>query len=342
MKQQALQPSARRRALSRDLLLLAGLWLAGVLLDALWVQQHQLPPAWDQGDHLSRALGFLEVLKQIDLGDPAWWHRLWDQSPSYRGPLTYLVSAPVMAVLGPGYGSAMLSNSLFQGLLLISVYGQGRLLGSPEAGLWAALLTGLAPALLNQRADYLIDFSLTAVLAACWSLLSWRVIGRSRRPWLASAFAGLALGAVLLTRPTGLLMLWLPLLALLVHALRQIARGRWQPLGQAALAAALAWLVAGGWFSQNWLTILSTVNNARRWGVLYQEDLGPGTLAGWLFYPRVLPTMAGAWLVGIVLGGWLLHCWRRQSWPQLPQTAGQRWQLAWWLSFPLGGCCWPA
>jgi len=337
MKQQALQPSARRRALSRDLLLLAGLWLAGVLVDALWVQQHQLPPAWDQGDHLSRALGFLEVLRQIDLSDPAWWHRLWDQSPSYRGPLTYLVSAPVMAVLGPGYSSAMLSNSLFQGLLLLSVYGQGRLLGSPGAGLWAALLTGLAPALLNQRADYLIDFSLTAVLAACWSLLSWRVIGHSRRPWLASAFAGLALGAVLLTRPTGLLMLWLPLLALLMHAVRQIARGRWQPLGQAALAAGLAWLVAGGWFSQNWLTILSTVNNARRWGVLYQEDLGPGTLAGWLFYPRVLPPMAGASLVGLVLVGWLLHGWRRQSWPQLPQTAGQRWRLTWWLSFPLGG-----
>ncbi len=320
----------------RDALVLAGLWLAGVLLDLAWVRHHQLPPAWDQGDHLSRALGFWQVLQQIQPFSGAWWQELWAQAPSYRGPLTYLVTAPLFSLLGPGYGTAILSNGLFQALLLASLYGQGRLVGSRAAGLWAGFLAAVAPALLNQRTDYLIDFSLTAVVTACWLLLSWRHLGQPLRPWLASTLAGIGLGLLVLTRPTGLLLLWLPLLWLLIRAIRALLKRRWALAGQGLLAAGLAWLVAGSWFSQNWLTILSTVNNARRWGVLYQDGLEPNTLEGWLYYPRLLPAMAGAWLVAVVAVGWLLSCWQRQRWPHWPTGAAPRRALAWWLSFPLG------
>ena len=322
--------------LRRDALVLLVLWLAGFLLDLAWIRQHQMPPAWDQGDHLSRALGFWQVLQTFQPFNSAWWHQLWAQAPSYRGPLTYLVTAPLFSVLGPSYGAAILSNSLFQGVLLLSLYGQGRLAGNRAAGLWGAALASMAPALLNQRTDYLIDFSLTAVITACWLLLSWRHLGHPRRPWLAAALAGIALGLLLLTRPTGVLLLWLPLLWLIGRALAALLRGRWQLISQGVLAGALAWVVAGGWFSQNWLTILSTVNNARRWGVLYQEGLEANTLEGWLYYPRLLPSMAGAWLVGLVLVGWWLSSWRLRRWPQRPASAAGRWRLGWWLSFPLG------
>ena len=346
----------------RDGWLLAGIWLGSLVLDLIWLQGHQLPPAWDQGDHLSRALNIWQVLRQSQPLAGDWWHQLWAQAPSYRGPLTYLVTAPLFSLLGPSYASAILSNSLFNGLLLVSVYGQGRLLASRQTGLWAAWFCAVAPALLNQRSDYLIDFSLTAVLAACWTLLSWRHLGlgatgptpgRSwRRPWLASGCCGLALGALLLTRPTGLLLLWLPLAALALRAAQQLLRGRWGLAAQGLLAAWLAWLVAGGWIGQNWLTIVSTVNNARRWGVLYQEGLEPTSLAGWLYYPKLLPAMAGASLVGLVLAGWLLagwlqggrlqgglprNSWHRRQGTRPPASAEGRWRLAWWLSFPLGG-----
>jgi len=336
----------------RDGWLLAGIWLGSLVLDLIWLQGHQLPPAWDQGDHLSRALNIWQVLRQPQPLAGDWWHQLWAQAPSYRGPLTYLVTAPLFSLLGPSYASAILSNSLFNGLLLVSVYGQGRLLGSRQTGLWAAWFCAVAPALLNQRSDYLIDFSLTAVLTACWTLLSWRHLGvcatgptpgRSwRRPWLASGCCGLALGALLLTRPTGLLLLWLPLAALAIRAAQQLLRGRWWLAAQGLLAAWLAWLVAGGWIGQNWLTIVSTVNNARRWGVLYQEGLEPNSLAGWLYYPKLLPAMAGASLVGLVLAGWLLAGWLQGGWlrrqgARPPASAEGRWRLAWWLSFPLGG-----
>ncbi|MEN9540838.1 MAG: hypothetical protein RLZZ459_929 [Cyanobacteriota bacterium] len=325
----------RRLNLGRDVLVLAGLWLAGLLIDLVWIQQHTLPPAWDQGDHLSRALGFWQVLQHPSPFSGAWWHTLWAQAPSYRGPLTYLLTAPLFSLLGASYATAMLSNSLFQALLMAGLYGQARLAGRPNAGLWAAFLALVAPALLHQRTDYLIDFSLTAVITACWLLLSWRHLAGARRPWLGSALAGVGLGLLLLTRPTGLLLLWLPLLWLLGRALVGLRQGRWWLAAQAALAGGVAWLLAGGWISQNWLTILSTINNARRWGVLYQEGLEPNTLEGWLYYPRLLPSMVGAWLVAVVLVGALLRCWRLRRWPRAWVWPPQP-RLLWWLSFPAG------
>lgn len=323
----------------RDGWILLGLWLAGVLLDVLWLQRHAQPPGWDQGEHLSRALGIWQVLGEAAPLDPLWWHRLWAEAPSYRGPFTYLVTAPVFSLLGPGYGSAVLSNSLFQALLLGSLHGLGRLAHGRAAGLWAAFLCTVAPALLNQRSDYLIDFSLTAVLTATWWLLTVRVLGRPRHRWLWSLGSGLGLGVIVLTRPTGLVMLWLPLLALAWRALAPLLRrGRPDPrarfgrLAEALLAAAAAAAVAWPWWSQNWLTILSTVNKARQWGVLYQEGLEANTLAGWLFYPRLLPTMAGAALVAVVVAGGALSRWRRGG-----PGRGLAWRrLSWWLSFPLG------
>ncbi|MEA5444019.1 hypothetical protein [Cyanobium gracile] len=326
-----------RLARGRDAWILLGLWLAGLLLDVLWLQRHGQPPAWDQGEHLSRALGVWQVLGEAAPFDPLWWHRLWAETPTYRGPFTYLVTAPVFSLLGPGYGSAILSNSLFQALLLGSLYGLGRLAHSRAAGLWAAFLCGVAPALLNQRSDYLIDFSLTAVLTATWWLLTVRVLARPHRPWLWSLGGGLGLGAVVLTRPTGLVMLWLPLLALawmaLLAPIQPGRPARLSRLAQLLLAAAAATVVAWPWWSQNWLTILSTVNKARQWGVLYQDGLEANTLAGWLFYPRLLPTMAGAALVAVVVAGGGLSLRRRHG---APATALPWRRLTWWLSFPLG------
>ena len=325
------------RALNRrDLGWLLALWLGSALIDALWIQQHQAPPAWDQGDHLSRAFGIWQVLSSPAPWSGLWWHELWAQAPSYRGPLTYVLSAPVLALLGPSFGSAMASGAVFNGLLLLSTYGLGRQLHSRSAGLWAATFCALAPALLNQRTDYLIDLSLTAVLTLSWWLLSrwrWSAPGRGRWWWAVAAGAGL--GAVVLTRPTGLVLLWLPLALLVLRAAR---RRHWISTLQGLLAVVVAWALAWPWLSQNWLTILSTINKARQWGVAYQEGLEANSLEGWLYYPKLLPTMQGSALTGLVLAGAalaLVQRLRRGGRLQLaPRPAG--WWL-WWLSFPLGG-----
>jgi 4-amino-4-deoxy-L-arabinose transferase-like glycosyltransferase len=332
MDPRAPQPSPH--ALNRrDGLLLLGLWLACLALDWLWIQQHQAPPSWDQGDHLSRALGLWQVLHSPEPWSGPWWQLLWDQAPSYRGPLSYALTAPVLELLGPGFRSAMAANGLFNGLLLLSCYGLGRQLHGRSAGLWAALFAAAAPALLNQRTDYLIDLSLTAVLSGSWWLLSQRRWRGQGHLWRASLLAGAGLAAVFLTRPTGLVLLWLPLLLLLARALGAARGGRWRPLQQLLAATALAWALCWPWFSQNWLTILSTINNARQWGVAYQEGLEANSLEGWLYYPRLLPTMVGVWLVALVLAGSALGALGAR---RPPSSHPHGWWL-WWLSFPLGG-----
>ncbi|MEY2749810.1 MAG: hypothetical protein RLZZ168_1826, partial [Cyanobacteriota bacterium] len=337
MDPRAPQPSPRPLN-RRDGLVLLGLWLACLALDLLWIQRHQAPPSWDQGDHLSRALGIWQVLRSPEPWSGPWWQQLWAQAPSYRGPLSYAVAAPVLELLGPGYRSAMAANGLINGLLLLSCYGLGRQLHSRSAGLWSALVVAAAPALLNQRTDYLIDLSLTAVLTGSWWLLSQRRWWGGAHPWRGALLAGAGLAAVFLTRPTGLVLLWLPLLGLLLAALGAARAGRWGPLQQLVAATALAGALCWPWFSQNWLTILSTINNARQWGVQYQEGLEATSLEGWLYYPRLLPTMAGGGLVALVLAGAAVAAMAaaRRGSRLRPGPHPRGWWL-WWLSFPVGG-----
>lgn len=322
----------KRQLNRRDGLMLLALWLICLLLDGLWIHQHQAPPAWDQGDHLSRALAVWEVLRQPTPWSGGWWHNLWAEAPSYRGPLTYVLSAPFLQLLGPSFSSAMASGAVFNGILLLSSYGLGRQLHSRRAGLWAALFIATAPALLNQRTDYLIDLSLTALMTASWWVLSQRRWFTGQQRWLWSVLSGIGLGLVALTRPTGLVLLWLPFLLMLIGGLHEARRGHWRPLTQGAAGGLIACLLIWPWFSQNWLTILSTINNARRWGVLYQEGLEANSLEGWLYYLKLLPAMLGSSLTTLVLVGGVIAVVGRR-----PQLDPDKSLLIWWLSFPLGG-----
>lgn len=319
----------------RDIFVLAAIWVASVAFDLLWIQHQQIPPAWDQGEHLSRAIGIWSVLRQPAPWNGDWWFQLWAEAPTYRGPLTYLLTAPVFELLGPSFKSAMAANGLWNGLLLLSCYGLGRQAHSRSAGLWCAFFAAVSPALLNQRTDFLIDLSLTAVLSSCWWLLSqWRWHAKESR-WSWSLLSGVGLASVFLTRPTGLVLLWLPLMLLAIQALRAARTRHWELVVQLLAAASLAYALSWPWFSQNWLTILSTINKARQWGVAYQEGLEANSLEGWLYYPRLLPTMAGGVLVALVVfGAGLAQIQRPKPLNQEALPAG--WWL-WWLSLPLGG-----
>ncbi len=315
----------------RDWLILLAFWLASLCLDLLWLRGLQAPPMWDQGDHLSRAIAFWQQLQSFAPLDGGWWRQFWELAPSYRGPLSYLLTAPTFALFGPGYVQAIAGNAPWNALLLVGLYGSGRLFWNARVGLWAAALSQVAPLLVVNRTDYLIDFPLAATATlAWWGLSAWFLgQGGSR----AAVLAGLGLGAVFLCRPTGLLFFWLPLLWVAIVLVRDLCRADWWRPFQGMLLVIAALALSWPWFSTNWLTILTSVANAREWGLKYQPGLEANSLEGWLYYPLALPGMVGVWVLALVVAATLLPWLRRRSFP--------RWQVlerCWlWFASYLGG-----
>jgi len=276
------------------------LWLVAALVDRLWFALDNTPLGWDQGDHLTRALTYLQHLQQPDLLSGSWWRQLWLLSPTYRGPFFYLLASPLLALFGRGPDQAALVNLMASALLVVSVYALGRRVFDRATGLWAAAVALLVPAFAYNRTDLLLDYTLSALVGAAFTtLVLWRFAERGYWRW-ALLFA-LALGAAILTKPTALLFLLLPLGW---AAGGTLVRRQWGRLGELVMACVLAVGIALPWLSTNWLTILTSGDQANRIGA-FEGDPTVGTLAAWLYYPVRAGDLLGWPLLVLPLVGWL-------------------------------------
>lgn len=321
------------RSLVQDITILAGLWLLCAGVDRLWFALDHTVPAWDQSDHLTRALHYWRHWQHPHLLSGAWWQALWQLSPSYRAPWIYLLTVPFLAVFGRGFDQATLVNLGFTGLLLGTVYGLGQHLFTRQIGLWAAGLCLLLPELVRVRTDYLLDYGLVAFLTLAFLCLTlWRDALTRQQSWLYSLSFGVTLGLVLLTKPTGFLFLLVPGLWLLGEAVLQ---KRWERLAQAAIALVLVWLICGAWYSANWLTIFSSSQQANRTSLLFDRDPPLHTLAAWLYYWRTLPYLVSWPLLLLPLGSLVVSLgWRQQQKILVFVEQGRAWR--WLLGFLLG------
>lgn len=292
----------------RDILVLLGIWLATTGLDGLWLWLDHMPPAWDQGEHLTRALNYWRVFQHPQWLSADWWNEVWRLSPTYRAPFVYLMTVPVLQLFGRGFDQAVLANSLFNALLLLLIYLLGRRVFDRVTGLWAAAVCMLVPILLLVRLDYLLDYGLVVcVLASFLCLTYWRTAKPLSR-WFWAAGFGLCFGLTVLTKPTGILFLGIPMAWVAIASLWQ---RKWLYLLQWVLAAVVALGVFGPWVQTNWLTILSTSGNSN--ATWLAADLDPSNpLSVWSYYARVLPRMVTAPLLGLGLGGWVVGflAWR--------------------------------
>ncbi|HIK45094.1 MAG TPA: glycosyltransferase family 39 protein [Leptolyngbyaceae cyanobacterium M65_K2018_010] len=324
----------REAARRRDGLILVGLWLVVAIADGVWMLSDQAPPAWDQGEHLTRVLNFWRVLQHPAWGEGDWWTTLWRQSPGYRAPLVYLATVPLFNLLGRGFEQAVLVNTLFAGLLMALLYELGRYLFDRQTGLWAAGLSLLVPMLYALRLDYLLDFGLVVCVVAAFACLTrWRGARPQERWWWALGF-GICLGGSILAKPTAVMFLLVPLGWVAVESL--LKPPRWAHGLQWAVAAAAMVLVCGPWIQTNWLTILtnSQSNNAS-W---IPAEVVPGSRGSALsYYARMLPRLITyALLVTGSLGGLagLAQAYRRDRGGRLGSSILLKW--AWLSSFLLG------
>jgi len=84
-----------------------------ILIDNLFILQINNPPAWDQGYHLSNVFKMYNILGDQGINISEKSSQLLNVTDSYRGPLTYFLSALFMKVFSNTYQFAYLSNQIF-------------------------------------------------------------------------------------------------------------------------------------------------------------------------------------------------------------------------------------
>ncbi len=278
------------------------IWLVSAGVDLVWLKCDRSIPSWDQADYLTGSLNYYQALQNAQWLDSQWWRSFWLLS-SKIPPFTYIAAAIVQHIFGTGQDRAMLVNVLFNGILIVAVYGLGVELFSVEVGLWAALLCQVFPAFYQLRLDFLLDFPLTAAVTLCfWCLTVWW--GRKTPSWLWAGFFSVSLGVALLVKQTALFFLLIPTIWVGVEIIKsRLWKRLWQLLG--ALGTAL--LVCGWWYRVNWLFVLTSGKRATIDSAIAENDPALNTIGAWTYYGQVLPIQV-SWLLLIVpIVGLLLY-----------------------------------
>ena len=283
---------------------LGAIWLVSALCDRLWLALDRSVPAWDQSNHLTGSLNYLNALQQAQWFSGEWWQRLWMLSSKYP-PLTYISTAPFQQIFGTGPEQALLVNLFFSAVLLGSIYGLGKHLFNSQVGLWAAGLCVLLPRLYIVRLNYLIDYPLTALVAASFYCLTvWRDAKTQWQGWRWALIFGFCFGLAVMVKQSILFFLFLPLLWLSITLLWQRSWGR---IAQLIGGFVLSVFIFGPWYRTNWLFLFSATQNAAVIPALEEGDPPINTLAAWTYYWNDLPRAVSWPLLLVPLVGLLLY-----------------------------------
>ena len=112
--------------------------ILSLIIDNLFILKINYPPAWDQGYHLSNVFKMRNILEAQGFNIFEKFNQLLDTTDSYRGPLTYFLSALFLKVFNNSYQFAYLSNQIFNIICIVSIFNLGKILKNESSGIWAA------------------------------------------------------------------------------------------------------------------------------------------------------------------------------------------------------------
>ncbi len=272
------------------------IWLVSATVDLVWLKCDRTIPDWDRADYLTGSLNYYQALQSPQWLDSQWWRSFWLLSNKIP-PFTYIAAAIIQQIAGTGQDQAVFVNVLFNGILIGAVYGLGVELFSVEVGLWAALLCQLFPAFYQLRLDFLLDFSLTAVVTlSFWCLTVWRSRKTQKSGWLWAIAFGVFLGVALLVKQTTILFMLVPITWVTVVVIK---RRFWGKLLQLVTSLGVMLVVCGGWYRVNWLFVLTSGKRATIDSAIAENDPALNTIGAWTYYWQVIPFQV-SWLLLIV------------------------------------------
>ncbi len=266
-----------------------------VLIDIIYHANTVYLPGWDQGYHLTNLFSTYNIFANINFSSFDWWDNLWRISDTYRGPLTYIISSFFLLIFGKSYENSLISNNIFSIITILCIFNIAKENGNNKAGIWAGLIFAFNPYIFDQRVDYLIDIS-----QVCFINLNFLILFKfikTKGGVLLSFLLGTTLGFVFLTKPTGLLFLFLPYIVALYYYLKS-SQLKKNILVDIFIFITSFLITVWPWLSINWLTILSSIFNSWQWGIKYQDGLEANTLEGIIFYPREIFNLIGTYIFG--------------------------------------------
>jgi 4-amino-4-deoxy-L-arabinose transferase-like glycosyltransferase len=285
------------------LLILTTIWLLGAICDRVWFFLDKSIPSWDQADYLTGSLNYLQALQNPDLLNGEWWQSLWLLS-SKIPPLTYIVTGWIQDIYGKGYDEATLVMLLFSAVLILSVYGLGKILFSETVGLWAAALCQVMPGLYRYRLEFLLDYPLAAVVTLTFFCLTLWFFTNSSPSLFHAIFFGLSFGLALMVKQTALFFLITPIIWVVITSIR---KGLWGRLLQLIGAFCLSTLIFGWWYRTNWLLILTSGKRATVDSAIAEGEAPLNSLDAWTFYWHQLPSQVSLPLLLIPIFALLLY-----------------------------------
>jgi len=185
---------------------------------------------------------------------------LYTNTPPEFPPLVQTTATMFMMIFGTKQDVAVMANSLFLVLLIVSTYLLGRRLFNKDTSLIATIILSFFPATYSFSRTLLVDFGLMAVVAFS-ILMLWRTDQLSSFKW--SCFWGVSMGFAALTKPPFSLFLLGPFLAwVVVPFARSIRQKDWgrvaKMIRNGLLAILIGTVIAFPWYykyTHTYLTI---------------------------------------------------------------------------------------
>ena len=267
------------------------IFLISCIIDSFLIISINSPPAWDQGYHLSNVFKMYNILDLRNLNLFNQSNLLLDITDSYRGPLTYFLSAIFLKVFNNSYYFAYLSNQIFNLICIFSIFYLGKIFRNSATGIWASIIFTFSTLIINQRADHLIDLSLTSFSTLNLLFITKWYFDKKKNSKF-SIFSGISLGLVFLTKPTGIILFLIPICTIIFKR-HNIKNNLIKNTNEIIFFIIPFILLIFPWFSRHWLTISTSIINAWNWGINYQDGFEKKSLKNWLFYFYKFPEIFG-------------------------------------------------
>ena len=264
--------------------IVAGVFAVLVAVAAVWLAIDRRPPQWDHANHLERVVTCAEDLAR-------------GERSSFYPPFVPCTAALAYRLWPTDEASAQAVVLLFLGLGMAATYLLGRRFSGGAGGVVAAIAFGTAPFVVYISLRFQLDLPLAAMVAVAIEALL-RTEGFRRSGW--SLGAGVVVGLGLLTKPTFLVYVLVPIVVLVV----QVADRR--RLVNAAAGAAAAIVLSLPWYGLRFFGLPAQIGGRSFRQAAESGHPHPLSAAALGYYPQTFPTQFGAIAAALFVFGLLI------------------------------------